>query len=50
MADYSKPERFTKRRWVRLSVILAVVLILVIVVLLLTLGDGHRPGPPPGGH
>jgi hypothetical protein len=52
MADplrYPEPKRPTKRRWVRLSVILAVVLILVAVALLLTLG-GHSPGPPPGGH
>jgi hypothetical protein len=47
MADplrYPEPKRSTKRRWVRLSVILAVILILVVVVLLITLG-GHTPDP-----
>jgi hypothetical protein len=47
MADplrYPEEKRPTGRRWVRLSVILAVVLILVAVVLLITLG-GHRPDP-----
>jgi hypothetical protein len=52
MADplrYPEPKRPTRRRWLRLSVILAVILVLVVVVLLLTLG-GHNLGPPPGGH
>jgi len=47
MADplrYPEPKRPTRRRWVRFSVILAVVLILVVVVLLLALG-GHTPDP-----
>ena len=47
MADplrYPEPKGSTKRRWVRVSVILAIVLILVVVVLLLTLG-GHDIDP-----
>jgi hypothetical protein len=47
MADpvrYPQPKRSTGRRWLRFSVILAVVLILVVVVLLITLG-GHTPDP-----
>jgi hypothetical protein len=47
MADplrYPESKPGTRRRWVRFSVILAVVLILVVVVLLITLGD-HTPDP-----
>jgi hypothetical protein len=47
MADplrYPETQRPSKRRWVRFSVILALVLILVAVVLLITLG-GHTPSP-----
>jgi hypothetical protein len=47
MADplrYPEPKRPGKRRWVRFSVILALVLLLVVVVLLLALG-GHSPDP-----
>jgi hypothetical protein len=47
MADplrYPEPKRGTRRRWLRFSVLLAVVLILVAVVLLITLG-GHSPDP-----
>jgi hypothetical protein len=46
MADplrYSEPKRPSRRRWVRFSLILAIVL-LVVFVLLLTLG-GHSPDP-----
>jgi hypothetical protein len=47
MADplrYPEPKRPARRRWVRFSVLLAIVLILVVVVLLITLG-GHTPDP-----
>jgi hypothetical protein len=47
MADplrYPEEKHPTRRRWVRFSIILAVVLILVAVVLLITLG-GHTPDP-----
>jgi hypothetical protein len=41
---YPEPKRPTKRRWVRVSVLLALVLIIVVVVLLTTLG-GHEIDP-----
>ena len=47
MADplrYPETKGPARRRWLRISVILAVVLILVGIVLLLTLG-GHEFGP-----
>jgi hypothetical protein len=52
MADsLSTIKRLTRRRWVRLAVIVLVLIVALVVVLLVTGGLGdHRPGPPPGGH
>jgi hypothetical protein len=39
-------------RWLKVTLLIVVVLVLLFVILQLTgvLGDGHSPGPPPGGH
>jgi hypothetical protein len=38
--------------WVKVVGIIVAIVVLLVVVLMLTgvFSDGHRPGPPPGGH
>jgi ABC-type transporter Mla subunit MlaD len=49
---YPEPKkRLTKRRWVRVAVIVLALIVALVVGLVVTGGPGgHRPGPPPGGH
>jgi t-SNARE complex subunit (syntaxin) len=49
---YDRESRTGIPRWVMVVGIIVIIVVLLVVVLMLTgvFSDGHRPGPPPGGH